>query len=106
MNILTLLVVIPTLTILGLIFTKGYKQARLLSAVGMGVQFVATLYLAYMYFQARKAGNTDDFLFEQNLVWFKSLNIHYHVAIDGIGVLMMLLTSIITFAGVFASSRI
>ena len=103
MNILTLLVVIPALTILGLIFTKGYKQARLLSAVGMGLQFVATLYLVYMYFQARGAGNTDEFLFEQNLVWFKSLNIHYHVAIDGIGVLMMLLTSIITFAGVFAS---
>jgi len=103
MNILTLLVVIPALTILGLVFTKDHKQARVLSVIGMGIQMIATLYLVWMYFTARGAGNTDEFLFDQNMVWYKSLNIHYHVAIDGIGVLMILLTSIITLAGVFAS---
>lgn len=103
MNILTLLVVIPTLTILGLVFTKDYKQARVFSVIGIGMQFIATLYLVWMFFDARGSGNTDAFLFDQNIVWYKSLNIHYHVAIDGIGVLMILLNSIITFAGIFAS---
>lgn len=103
MNILTLLVVIPALIILGLVFTKDYKQARVFSAFGTGLQLAATLYLVWIYYQARGDGNTDEFLFSQDIVWYKSLNIHYHVGIDGIGVLMILLTSIITFAGIFAS---
>ncbi|MEZ4908958.1 MAG: hypothetical protein R2771_15260 [Saprospiraceae bacterium] len=37
-------------------------------------------------------------------MWFKSLNIHYYVAIDGIGVLMILLASItLYFTRIFAS---
>jgi NADH-quinone oxidoreductase subunit M len=103
MNILTLLVIIPVLTVLGLIFTKDHKQARVLSAIGMGLEFVASLVLLWMFFKERGAGNTSDFLFDYNVMWFKSLNIHFHVGIDGIGVLMILLTSIISFAGVFAS---
>lgn len=103
MNILTSLVVIPALTILLLIFTKSYKQARVVAVIGTGIEFIASLFLLYMFFDARKSGMTDEFLFREDFVWFKSLNIHYNVAIDGIGVLMILLNAIITFAGIFAS---
>lgn len=103
MNILTLLIVIPALTILALIFTRGYKQARVVAVIGTGIEFITSLVLLWMYFKARQSGNNAEFLFNQDIMWFKTLNIHYNVGIDGIGVLMILLTSIITFAGVFAS---
>jgi NADH-quinone oxidoreductase subunit M len=106
MNILTSLILVPALTILVLIFTKNYKQARLVSAIGTGIEFLLSLLLIWMYFEERKAGNTSEFLFAQNILWYKSLNIYYSVAIDGIGVLMILLTSIITFAGIFASWQV
>lgn len=61
MNILTSLVVIPALTILVLIFTKTYKQARLVSAVGTGIEFLASLLLVWMYFNERGLGNTEEF---------------------------------------------
>lgn len=106
MNILTSLVVIPALTIIALIFTKNFRQARLVSAIGTGIEFIASLILVWMFFNERNNGNSADFLFTQDIIWYKSLNIHYNVAIDGIGVLMILLTSIITFAGVFASWQV
>ena len=38
MDILTLFVVIPVLTITGILFLKDIRQVRLVSAFGMGLQ--------------------------------------------------------------------
>jgi NADH-quinone oxidoreductase subunit M len=56
-----------------------------------------------MYLAERKAGNMEEMLFVKDFVWFKSLNIHYLVGVDGISVAMIALTSIIIFTGVFTS---
>ena len=42
-------------------------------------------------------------LFVKDYLWFKSLNIHYSVGADGISVAMITLTSLVVFAGIFAS---
>jgi NADH-quinone oxidoreductase subunit M len=42
-------------------------------------------------------------LFVRNVEWFKSLNICYSVGVDGISVAMIALTSLVVFAGIFAS---
>ena len=39
----------------------------------------------------------------KDYLWFKSLNIHYAVGVDGISVAMIALTAIVVFAGIFAS---
>ncbi|MDP2336657.1 MAG: NADH-quinone oxidoreductase subunit M [Bacteroidota bacterium] len=103
MNILTLHVVIPILTIIAILFTKDLKGARVVSAVGMGVQLIATAVLLFMYLGARKTGNMHEMLFTADYTWFKSLNIHYFIGVDGIAVAMLCLTSIVVFAGIFAS---
>ena len=51
----------------------------------------------------RDAGNTDAMLFQYTVDWFKPLNIAYAVGVDGISVVMLLLSSIIVFTGTFAS---
>jgi len=103
MNILTSLVVIPILTIIAILFTKGLKGARLVSAIGMGVQLLVTAVLLFSYLGLRKAGVTDEMVFTADYTWFKSLNIHYFIGVDGIAVAMLCLTSIVVFAGIFAS---
>ena len=103
MDILTLFVVIPVLTITGILFLKDVKQVRLVSVIGMGIQLILAAVLIYMYLSARHAGNTDEMLFVKDFVWYKSLNIHYAIGVDGISVAMIGLTSLVVFAGIFAS---
>jgi NADH-quinone oxidoreductase subunit M len=103
MDILTLFVVIPVLTITALLFLKDIRQVRLVSAIGMGIQLVLAAVLIFMYLSARHAGNTEEMLFVKDYLWYKSLNIHYAVGVDGISVAMIGLTSVVVVAGIFAS---
>lgn len=100
---LSLFVLIPVLTITGLFFCKDFKQVRLVSAIGMSIQLLLAGFLVYMYFAARNAGITDEMIFVTKYLWFPSMNIYYTVGVDGISVAMICLTSIVIFAGVFAS---
>ena len=69
----------------------------------MGIQLLLSAVLIFLYISARHAGNTAEMLFVNDVVWFKSLNIHYAVGADGISVAMIALASIVVFAGIFAS---
>ena len=103
MDILTLFIVIPILTIIGILFSKDHKQVKLTAAIGMGLQLVLAGTLIIMFLLERKAGNTAEMLFVKDLVWFPSLNIHYLIGVDGVSVAMIGLTAIVIFAGIFAS---
>ncbi|NTW33545.1 MAG: NADH-quinone oxidoreductase subunit M, partial [Bacteroidetes bacterium] len=103
MNPLSLFVIIPVITIFVLMATKNYKQARLVSAIGMGIQLIMSAILVFWYLAERKAGNNAEMLLYQSTTWFESLNICYTVGVDGIAVAMIALASIVVFAGIFAS---
>ena len=103
MDFLTLFVVVPVLTILGIVFTKNMKQTRMISAIGMGIQLFLAVAMVFMYLAERKAGNTAEMLFSHSYLWFPSLNIHYNIGVDGISVAMIMLTAIVVFTGIFAS---
>ena len=103
MDILTLFVVIPVLTITGIILVKDIKKVRIVAAAGMSLQLILAAVLIFLYLHERRAGNMAEMLFIKDLVWFKSLNIHYAVGVDGISVAMIALTSLVVFAGIFAS---
>jgi NADH-quinone oxidoreductase subunit M len=103
MDILTLFVVIPVLTMTGIVLTKEMRNVRITAAIGMGIQLLLSAVLIYLYISARHAGNTAEMLFVRDVVWFKTFNIHYAVGADGISVAMIALTSIVVFAGIFAS---
>jgi len=103
MDILTLFVVIPVLTMAGIILVKDMNRVRVIAAIGMGIQLLLSALLIFLYVSARKDGNTDEMLFVRDLVWFKTFNIHYTVGVDGISVAMIALTSLVVSAGIFAS---
>ena len=102
MDILTLFVVVPVLTMLALVFTKGLKQAREVSMVGSIIQLGMAIHLVYAYFQER-AINKSIMVFTKDYIWFEQFNIHYAIGVDGISVALLLLTAIVVLAGVFIS---
>lgn len=102
MDILSLFVLVPVLTILALIFTKGLKQARLVSMAGSIIQFGMAIHLVFAYFKER-AINDSIMVFSKDVIWFEQFNIHYAIGVDGISVALLLLSSIVVLAGVFIS---
>jgi len=103
MNILNLFVIVPILTVSGILLTMNLKQSRIVSAIGMGIQLLLCGVLVYLYMSERNSGNTAQMLFMYDAVWFPTLNIHYAIGVDGISVAMIALTGIVVFAGIFAS---
>ena len=105
MDILSLFVVVPVLTIIALVFTKGLKQARLVSMVGSIFQLGMAINLVFAYFKER-AINDSIMVFTKDYIWFKHFNIHYATGVDGISVALIVLTTIVVLAGVFISWKI
>jgi NADH-quinone oxidoreductase subunit M len=103
MDILSLFVIIPIFTIAGILLANDIKQVRITAALGMGLQLVLSAVLVFSYLAIRSSGVSDEMLFVKDIVWFKSLNIHYTVGVDGISVAMIVLTSIVVFEGIFSS---
>ena len=103
MSILTLFVVIPVLMLLGLWFSKNLAQVRGVMVAGASALLVLAIWLTVTFIQMRHAGNTDPMLFTYSVAWFPSLHIAYSVGVDGISVVMLLLSAIIVFTGTFAS---
>ncbi len=102
MDILSLFVIVPIITVIVLGFTKDLKQARVVALIGMLVQFGMAINLIFAYVKERSV-NTDIMVFVKDLTWFETFNIHYAIGVDGISVVMIALTSTVVLAGVFIS---
>ncbi len=103
MDILTSLILIPVLTVLALLFCKELKNIRVIAAVGMTIQLLQAIRLVFIYMAERASGNDSEMILKKSYQWFESINIQYAVGVDGISVLMILLTGIIIFTGIFTS---
>ena len=97
MSILTLFVVIPALMLLGLWLAKSLNQVRGVMVAGASCLLALSIWLTIYFIQQRAAGNTDVMLLAASTPWFKPLNIAYSVGVDGISVVILLLSSIIGF---------
>lgn len=100
---LSLLIILPLLTAVAILFSKGLKQVRTVSLLGATAQLGLSFALLSAYSQQRAAGNTAQMLFEYSYTWFKPLKINYHVGVDGISISMILLTAFVVIAAVLVS---
>jgi NADH-quinone oxidoreductase subunit M len=100
---LTLLILLPLLTAVLILLAKGLQQIRVIGLTGSLAQLGLATWLLKSYLAERAAGNNATHLFESDQTWFKALNIHYHIGIDGIALAMILLTSVIVVAGILVS---
>ena len=103
---LNLLILLPLVTALALLPLKSPRQVRIIALAGSLAQFILTAILVFLFVEERRAGNTSDFLFEQNHSWYAALNINYHIGVDGISLAMIGLTAFVVLAGVLVSWKV
>ena len=102
-NPLIYFVVIPLLMLAGLGLCKNIKQIRAVAVTGSIALIALSVWLLVDYLAQRAAGVTEPMLYVQSWMWFEPLNIQLAVGVDGISIAMLILSSIIVFAGSFAS---
>lgn len=98
--ILSVITWAPFLSALVIMFAARHRPllVRWSAVVGTGVSLVLSLWLYWAY-DRTQAG----FQFAETIPLVPSLGISYELAVDGMSLLMVLLTAIIIFAGSFAS---
>ncbi len=105
-NILIYFVVIP-MVMLGLIaLCRNIRQIRTVAVAGSTALLALSTYVLCEYLGMRQAGADAPMLFTGSWEWFPPLHINLAVGVDGISIAMLMLSSIIIFAGSFASWKI
>ena len=105
-NILIYFVIVPLLMLGGFALCRSEKAVRTVAVAGSVVLLALSAWLLIDYLAQRAAGNTAEMLYTGSWMWFAPLNIHLAVGVDGVSIAMILLSSIIVFAGSFASWKI
>src|ERR1035437_1833029 len=60
----------------------------------------------FAYITERATGNTAQMLFQQRYSWYSALNIEYFIGVDGISVVMIMLTACVVVAGILISWKV
>ena len=102
MNFLSLFVLIPVLMMCGLWAARNLNQIRAVMVTGASALLVLAVTLVFLFINER-TGSSAPMLFTDSHVWYAPLHIHYAIGVDGISVVMLLLSAIIVFTGTFAS---
>ncbi len=112
MGLLTTIILIPFLAVIviGLLPEKQTawikRTALLATAINLGLSIYLCLdYLGKIGWSGANpnTGAGLSLSYEERFTWLGKLGIQYYLGVDGISVLMILLTSIVIFCGVFAS---
>jgi NADH-quinone oxidoreductase subunit M len=99
-NILSWITFFPLLGILAINIIPGRRDflVKVISAVALGVPLVLSLILL---------GNFDQSVagmqFVEQFSWISSINVEYHMGVDGLSILMIVLSALLSFLCVFAS---
>jgi NADH-quinone oxidoreductase subunit M len=97
---ITLLTLTPLAGALLILLTAGKNRdaARGLALAASGAAFAVTLYLWRIF-----NGASGVLQFQERHAWIPALGVDYHVGIDGLGLLMLLLSAIVVLMSVAAS---
>ncbi len=99
-NILTLLIIIPLLGLIPLlVFWRDARAAKQVAVVTTAIEFVVSLVMLAR-FHVGEAG----FQLTESAPWLPSLGIRYELGVDGISVLLVVMTTLLTLISVAYSS--
>ena len=104
--ILSVMVYLPVLTAIVLLFIRGNAGIRWVAAIGAFIDLVISVVALGLY--ASKYFNSgipqkDSFDFQENVAWLTDLRIGYHLGADAIAVLLLVLTTLLTFISILVS---
>ncbi len=98
-TLLTFLPLVGGVAVLGL----GAEQRRLSRGLALTSGFVALVLAAVLWGNFKLA--SGDFQFVERYEWIPALGVNYFVGVDGLGLLMVMLTAIVTLLALLASGK-
>ncbi|MDP4209563.1 MAG: NADH-quinone oxidoreductase subunit M [Bacteroidota bacterium] len=106
MDTLSLLILIPLVTALGVLVSKKDQTIKLVALAGSILQLGFSVWLTLFYVGLRNAGISGMFLMQNSIEWFAPLHIYFRSGVDGISLSMILLTAFVVVGGILVSWRI
>lgn len=121
-HILSWIVFLPVLGMIVMAFIPGKlgaKPIRLISLITTALVFALCLWLLWAYCHVPQSERSSFIgmktahfpgkatsLFEEKLPWISEYKINYHLGADGLGVMLLFLTGLLSFLAVFAAWNI
>ncbi|MCJ8347839.1 NADH-quinone oxidoreductase subunit M [bacterium] len=102
MGPLSLLVFIPVLAAMLIVFTDK-NNLFLIRAIAIGSSFITVVISFLLLIRFELNGSLQ---FVEKWSWIQELGIQYYLALDGMGVVLCILNSVILFCGVLSSNAI
>lgn len=99
-QILTLVTFFPLLGVALLLFVPR-DRAETIRGVALIIAFITLLWSVWMYVMFEPVASGMQF--EVNIPWIKAFGISYHLGIDGISLLLIMLTTILTVIAMISS---
>ncbi|MGR8931163.1 MAG: complex I subunit 4 family protein [Gammaproteobacteria bacterium] len=88
----------PAFGALSLAFVRDTDRAKWASMAVAGIELLLTLVALYTF-----NPNEADFQLVEDHIWIANLNVHYHLGVDGISVLFLPATALLTLMAIAAS---
>lgn len=106
MNTLPILTIFTLLPLLGGIIVIGLpsEQRRVARGIGMICSLITLAIAVWLCLQFDSS--STDLQFQEQWSWIPSLGVEYHLAVDGLGLMMVLLSAILVPMALLASWRI
>ncbi|MBU1937977.1 NADH-quinone oxidoreductase subunit M, partial [bacterium] len=98
--LLTFSIFFPAIAGLIILFVPRKMEIlqRSIALIGTAVAFALTVVVFFGF-----DGNTSKFQFEESWIWIEALGINYHLAVDGISLFLILLTTFLSMLCVISS---
>ncbi len=99
MNFLFIFILLPLLLMGIVALLKDTRKIKQLMIAGSGLLLAAS-FILLLLFLGEKGANPDSAMFlRSDLIWYPEFNIKLSLGVDGISVLMIILSSVIVFTG-------
>ncbi len=103
MDIISILLLIPIITATCILFARKDITIKLIALAGSILQLIYSAWLTLFYVSLRNSGIK---LSSCIIEWFAPLHIYYRTGIDGISLVMILLTAMVVVTGILISWKI
>ncbi len=102
---LSLIVYLPVLVALVIMFLPGTKMVGRVAALGAAANLLLSLaaLAAYLSTGASAQGGVASFELQENFSWLPELKIGYHLGVDNLSILLVVLTTLLTLIAIMVS---
>ncbi|MFC1600866.1 NuoM family protein, partial [Candidatus Sumerlaeota bacterium] len=105
-SLLTWIVFVPLIGMLAILLVPRGKETwcKIINAVAQGIAFALTIVLTMQYYAGGDGGFDERFALTAS--WIPQFKINYAVGCDGLSVILLLLTGLLSFLAVFTAWKI